>query len=104
LWGDPIDNAATWAEHNPHELAGKLLSTSVYLSVGDGRPGPLDPPGASADELETRLQAENVAMRDRLSDLGVKVTADFYGPGTHTWPYWQRALHDAWPMLSAALT
>ena len=104
LWGDPIDNAATWAEHNPYELAAKLLGTSVYLSVGDGRPGPLDPPGASVDELETRLQAENVALRDRLSELGVEVTADFCGPGTHTWPYWQRALRDAWPMLSAALT
>jgi S-formylglutathione hydrolase FrmB len=104
LWGDPATDAEIWAEHNPYELAAKLLGTSVYLSVGDGRPGPLDPSGASTDELETRLHAENVALRDRLGELGVEVTANFYGPGTHTWPYWQRALHDAWPMLSAALT
>jgi diacylglycerol O-acyltransferase / trehalose O-mycolyltransferase / mycolyltransferase Ag85 len=104
LWGDPATDAEIWAEHNPYELAAKLLGTSVYISVGDGRPGPLDPPGASDDGLETMLHAENVALRDRLSELGVEVSANFYGPGTHTWPYWQRALHDSWPMLSAALT
>jgi diacylglycerol O-acyltransferase / trehalose O-mycolyltransferase len=104
LWGDPTADADTWAAHNPYELAENLVGTAVYLSVGDGQPGPLDQSGASADGLETNLHAENVALRDRLTELGVEFTADFYGPGTHTWPYWERALHDAWPMLTAALT
>jgi diacylglycerol O-acyltransferase / trehalose O-mycolyltransferase len=103
LWGDPEADAKTWAEHNPFDLAADLQGTALYLSVGDGRPGPLDPPGTDADGLETRLHAENIALRDRLTELGVDATVDFYGPGTHSWPYWERALHEAWPILSAAL-
>jgi len=104
LWGDPQHDAETWAEHNPYDLAADLQGTAVYLSVGDGRLGPLDPSGASPDGLEARLNAENSALRDRLTELGLEATVDFYGPGTHSWPYWERALHDAWPMLVAALT
>lgn len=103
LWGDPAKDAKTWADHNPYDLAANLRGTPVYLSVGDGQVGPLDPPGARPDSLEARLNAENVAFRERLAEIGVEATVDFYGPGTHTWPYWERALHQAWPMLSAAL-
>ena len=103
LWGDPAKDAKTWADHNPYDLAANLQGTPVYLSVGDGQVGPLDPPGARPDSLEARLNAENVAFRERLAEFGVEATVDFYGPGTHTWPYWERALHQAWPMLSAAL-
>jgi S-formylglutathione hydrolase FrmB len=28
---------------------------------------------------------------------------ELYGAGTHTWPYWHRELHNAWPMLTEAL-
>jgi diacylglycerol O-acyltransferase / trehalose O-mycolyltransferase / mycolyltransferase Ag85 len=103
LWGDPADDAHTWADHNPFDLAANLHDTPVYLSVGDGQVGPLDPPGMNPDSLEASLNAENVALRERLTELGVEATFDFYGPGTHTWPYWERALHRAWPILSAAL-
>jgi S-formylglutathione hydrolase FrmB len=29
----------------------------------------------------------------------VAVRTDFYGPGTHNWPYWQRELRRALPLL-----
>jgi S-formylglutathione hydrolase FrmB len=45
----------------------------------------------------------NVALAGRLRRLGIRATTDFYGPGTHTWPYWQRSLHRALPMLLRAL-
>jgi S-formylglutathione hydrolase FrmB len=45
----------------------------------------------------------NTALAGRLRRLGIRARTDFYGPGTHTWPYWQRSLHRALPMLLRAL-
>ena len=36
-------------------------------------------------------------------ELDIPVTVSAYGPGTHTWPYWERGLHEAMPMLLEAL-
>jgi S-formylglutathione hydrolase FrmB len=49
------------------------------------------------------LPAENLAFRARLTQLGAPATFDFYGPGSHDWPYWQRELHRAWALLTSAL-
>ena len=99
LWGDPVADARIWAAHNPYDLARKLRGTKVYLSTGNGVPGPLDPPGATHDGLEELLGEQTVAVADRLTEKGVSVQTDFYGPGRHTWPYWERALHRSFPML-----
>lgn len=103
LWGDPAADAANWALHNPYDLAPKLAGTPVYLSCGTGEPGPLDDPSASRDETEAGLYPQNVALASRAKAAGVEVTTSFYGAGTHTWPYWQRALHEAWPLLTTPL-
>jgi S-formylglutathione hydrolase FrmB len=42
-------------------------------------------------------------MAARLRELGVPATIDLYGPGTHSWPYWQRELHKAMPRILAQL-
>jgi diacylglycerol O-acyltransferase / trehalose O-mycolyltransferase len=103
LWGDPINDSAVWAAHNPYDLAAGLKGTKLFLSVGNGTPGPLDKAGAGADSAEAALRDENLALTGRLASLGIPFQFDDYGPGTHTWPYWQRELHRAWPMLKAAL-
>jgi diacylglycerol O-acyltransferase/trehalose O-mycolyltransferase len=103
LWGDPVADAKVWAAHNPYDLAPKLRGTALYLSVGNGQPGPLDPPGTEPDSLEAALAAENAALADRLHADGIPVQLSFSGPGTHSWPYWERELHRAWPMLASAL-
>lgn len=103
LWGDPEARSDVWAAHNPYDLAENLRGTRLFLSVGSGQPGPLDGPGAPVSGTETALATENVALADRLRTLGIPVRVDFYGPGTHTWPYWERELHRAWPMLRQAL-
>jgi diacylglycerol O-acyltransferase/trehalose O-mycolyltransferase len=103
LWGDPHRNAEVWAAHNPYDLAPSLRGSTLFVSVGDGRPGPYDPPGTPVDEVEAALAAENAALIARLRALRIPVHVDFYGPGTHTAPYWQRELHRAWPLLQAAL-
>ena len=74
------------------------------MAYGDGHPGPLDAPGSAFDEPEAWLASLNEAFLGRLADLGLPVTVDAYGPGTHTWPYWQRSLHRALPLLLEALS
>lgn len=103
VWGAPTVDEHVWAAHNPYDLAERLRTTPLFVSVGDGRPGPLNR-GGTPDALEESLHAENVALRARLTELDASATFDFYGPGSHDWPYWQRELHRAWPLLTTALT
>ncbi|MGD6740913.1 alpha/beta hydrolase [Streptomyces sp. BH106] len=99
VWGDPVAERGIWAAHDPYYLAKRLKSLPVYLSCGDGTAGPLDPPGAT-NALEADFNRQNHALAAQLRKAGAKhLTTNFYGPGTHTWPYWQRELHASLPML-----
>ncbi|MEV4177984.1 alpha/beta hydrolase family protein [Nonomuraea sp. NPDC049709] len=102
LWGDPERDRKVWEAHNPAQLAGRLGGMPIYVSCGDGRPGPLDPPGAAGD-YEGALLGQATVFAERARAAGARVTTDFYGAGTHTWPYWERALERALPMLRAAI-
>jgi S-formylglutathione hydrolase FrmB len=103
LWGDPVADEKTWRQHNPYDLVPALRGVRLFVSAGDGRPGPLDPPGTPADEIETAIGAENRAFADRLRADGVDARVDLYGAGTHNWAYWQRELHAAWPLITSGL-
>jgi S-formylglutathione hydrolase FrmB len=103
VWGDPVAQRRVWEAHDPFHLAKRLKHLPVYLSCGDGTTGPLDPPGATS-ALEADFNRQNHALAAELKRVGARhLTTDFYGPGTHAWPYWQRALHDSLPMLLGAL-
>ncbi len=101
LWGDPQQQAAVWAAHNPYDLAARLRGVELFVSVGNGEPGPLDPqsPAQQARQLEQALQPQTLAFARRLHQLAIPVQVDAYGPGTHAWPYWQRELHRSLPLL-----
>lgn len=108
LWGDRRRDAAVWEAHDPVVNAGRLRGTELYLSAGNGLPGPLDGklpidvlPGAML--LEYLCGGQTTAMATRLRTLGVPVTTDLYGPGTHQWAYWQRQLHRTWPRMLQVL-
>ena len=103
VWGDPADDRKVWAEHDPTELAQRLRGTRLFVSAGDGRPGPLDPPGSGRDPIEASLLPESAALVARLARLGIPVRARLYGRGTHTWPYWERELGHALPLLLRSL-
>lgn len=102
LWGDPVAQRPIWEAHDPYYLVNRLRSIPVFLSSGDGTAGPFDPPGAY-DDLEALLNGMNHAVADRLKTAGARLTTDFYGPGTHDWPYWERELHRSLPLLLQAL-
>jgi diacylglycerol O-acyltransferase / trehalose O-mycolyltransferase len=105
LWGDPGRQADVWAAHNPYDLAARLRGVGVFVSVGNGQPGPLDGPAPSqqARQIEQALQPQVLAFAGRLRQLAIPVQLDAYGPGTHDWPYWQRALRRSLPLLLHAL-
>ncbi|MGW5724293.1 alpha/beta hydrolase [Amycolatopsis sp. NPDC003865] len=109
LWGDRRRESARWEAHDPVVNADRLRGTELYLSAGNGLPGPLDAklpvdvlPGAML--LEFLCGGQTTAMADRLRALGVPVTADLYGPGTHQWAYWQEQLHKTWARMLAVVT
>jgi S-formylglutathione hydrolase FrmB len=94
VWGDPVTDRATWARHDPAELALQLRGVPLFVSAGNGRPGPYDKPGQRRDQVEPEVMRESKAFAAR-----VAARTDFYGPGTHTWPYWERELERALPTL-----
>jgi diacylglycerol O-acyltransferase/trehalose O-mycolyltransferase len=103
LWGDPDANIDTWKQHNPYDLAPQLKGVRLFISAGNGRPGPLDRAGTKEESIETAIGAENRAFARRVQQLGLNAQIDLYGPGTHNWVYWQRELHRAWPLISDGL-
>ena len=99
IWGDPVDDRAVWTRHDPTELATRLRGKALFVSAGNGRAGPLDSTARPADRIEPVVLNESRAFAARLRELGIPVTTDFYGAGTHDWPYWERELERAVPFL-----
>ncbi|WP_051116593.1 alpha/beta hydrolase [Amycolatopsis nigrescens] len=102
MWGDESSPVSKWAERNPYNHVDELRGTALYVSSGNGETGPLDPPGQS-DPLDAMSEMTSRSFTDLLGQRGIPVTADYYGNGTHSWPYWERALHNSWPVLAPAL-
>jgi S-formylglutathione hydrolase FrmB len=94
VFGPPDTNLLNWLAHDPGMLVTNLRGMEVALWAGDGRPGPLDPspidPGASSIENVT-FQATEL-FHGYLNEAGIPHRYDYYGGGTHIWPYWARDL------------
>ncbi|MFD0691646.1 alpha/beta hydrolase [Actinomadura fibrosa] len=104
LWGHPDEQRVVWRHHNPYDLADRLTGVRLYVSAGDGTPGPYDPrPATGADALETLAHTATREFAGKLKKLGVPVATHFYR-GTHTWPYWRRELRAALPVLLDQIT
>lgn len=103
IWGDPEADRAVWERHDPTFLARRLRGVSLFVSGGDGRPGPLDSSGGRRDPIEATTLRESKAFVARLRELRIPVETSFYGPGTHSWPYFERELARALPLLLAPI-
>ncbi len=117
MWGPPQDRA--WSDNDPFLHAEDLRGLALYISAGTGEPGALDTmegpgirrnPGKLLDQLLIGGLLETVAagcttrLGTRLHELGIPATVALRADGTHSWGYWQRELHDSWPMFAAALS
>jgi diacylglycerol O-acyltransferase / trehalose O-mycolyltransferase len=103
IWGDPGTDRRTWERHDPTELAAQLRGIPLFVSSGDGSPGPFDAPDRGVDPIEQEVHAESRAFVRRLAELGIHVDADFYGPGVHDWTYFGRELERSLPLLLGPL-
>jgi S-formylglutathione hydrolase FrmB len=99
-FGDRLLAEPNWRAHNPWDLAENLRNTTVVIDTGNGQPGPLDPPEKLFDPIEFGVHDMSVSLHQRLLALGIPHTWNDYGPGTHTWPYWQRDLAEALPSMT----
>ena len=107
IWGDPTRDRANWAAHDPTTLAANLRGTGVHVSAGNGSAGPLDETEHAPWDIrylsESQVERTSKDFVARARSVGVPVTSNFYGPGSHTWPYWQREMHANWPTIMRAI-
>jgi S-formylglutathione hydrolase FrmB len=81
LWGSYAQHPDVWRAHNPVDLASKLRGTKLYMYTGNGQPGGKF--GDPGDPVEPAIEQMNIAMNDKLKQLGIPHYFDDYGPGGH---------------------
>ncbi|WP_084264678.1 alpha/beta hydrolase [Actinomadura macra] len=107
IWGDPVLDHENWRAHDATVMVARLRGTGVYVSSGDGRPGPYDPPDTvpwHAGRIGEQLAGVmNTNFVQAARNAGIPITANMYGPGMHNWKYWKRELAKSWPGIAAAI-
>jgi S-formylglutathione hydrolase FrmB len=102
-FGDRLLNQPIWQAHDPWTQAPNLRGMTLEIDTGNGQPGPYDGSRNYYDPIEQQVHGMSVSLHQRLLALGIPHIWDDYGPGTHSWPYWQRDLRQALPSMLAAL-
>ena len=109
MWGP--EGSPAWAANDPMQNAEALRGKQIYVSTGNGVADALSDPttadGLSAMTLGAGLEAAALTCTRlfdaRLRELGIPATFRYRDTGTHSWPYWERDLHDAWSTLARAM-
>ncbi|WP_328387638.1 alpha/beta hydrolase [Nocardia sp. NBC_00416] len=115
MWGAPGNPA--WLDHDPMLHLDRLRGLALYVSAGNGAPGPYEAPQARgidgdplrlADRMLVGGTMESVVnkctgpLAAALAAAQIPATVNFH-PGTHAWAYWQDDLHRSWPVFAGAL-
>ncbi|QKG21993.1 alpha/beta hydrolase [Actinomadura verrucosospora] len=107
IWGDPIFNRSNWEAHDATVNVRKLKGIGVYVSSGNGKPGPYDNPDAAPGDAgrvgEDLAGQMNVNFVNAAKRAGVPITSHLYGPGMHNWKYWRREVDTSWPAIMKAI-
>lgn len=109
MWGPASD--PDWQKHDPSTNAETLRGKTIYVSSGTGAPGEYDnvftPSGLQTaiegGPLEALANTCTRLFEARLGELSIPAVFAYRNDGTHSWPYWQDALHDSWPTVKTAL-
>ncbi|NCL76145.1 alpha/beta hydrolase-fold protein [Rhodococcus sp. YH1] len=110
MWG-PIGGPG-WIANDAALNAEKLRGTTLYISSGGGLPGPHEAAlGGQVDPVDLvvlgSIEAATAQCTERLrrtfDELGIEATFSTGAQGTHSWGYWQDALHESWPILAEAI-
>jgi S-formylglutathione hydrolase FrmB len=108
IWGLPWIDKANWDAHDPVKLLPRMKGTRLYVSSATtGRRGPLDPESIAPWDVgylsEAAIGPTVAQFAKRAKELGIPITAHLYGDGRHSWPYWKREMHTAWPAMMKTL-
>lgn len=90
-WGDFHIQHAYWRDNDPTYLAPNLAGLPLWITGGDGTPGEFDTV-PYADPTEIIVHGMSLRFMQALTAAGIAHTDALYGAGTHTWPYWMRAV------------
>jgi S-formylglutathione hydrolase FrmB len=99
LWGPWETDQVRWRAHNPLDLAENLRGLALWLRTGNGQPGGPLGGGPNVDGIEAGVEVMAKNVDQRLRQLHIRHVFDDYGPGHHTWPYWNRGLKQTLPAL-----
>jgi S-formylglutathione hydrolase FrmB len=102
VYGDRVTQEIRWRADNAWDLAENLAALpTILLATGNGEPDSANPEAGCtyADPVEMGVHAQSVSLHNRLEQLHTPHVWDDYGPGCHSWWYWQRELRDVIPAL-----
>lgn len=109
MWG--TYGSQGWIDHDPKLGVGALKNMMVYVSAGNGNAGAFDKPGPLPGmpdnyagmglEMMSRMTSETFVRYANAA--GVNVITAFRPSGTHSWPYWQFEMTQAFPHIADAL-
>ncbi|HIW95853.1 MAG TPA: hypothetical protein H9867_05135 [Candidatus Corynebacterium gallistercoris] len=109
MWG-PY-GSQDWVDHDPKLGVENLKGMGVYVSAGNGNTGRFDQNGAIPG-IPTNMAGFGLEVMSRLTTetfvryakrAGVDVITQFRPSGTHSWPYWQFEMTQAWPHIANSL-
>jgi S-formylglutathione hydrolase FrmB len=88
-----------WRADNATDIAENLAAVpTLVVATGNGEPS--NEHGCTyPDPVEMDVRNQSVSFHTRLEELSIPHVWDDYGPGCHSWPYWQRELTDLLPIL-----
>jgi hypothetical protein len=101
IFGDHKADEILWRAANPVDLAANLATVRIELRTGNGERGGPFGDGPEGDTQELGVSQATANLHRRLSELGIDHVYDDYGPGAHTWPYWDEALRRTLPGVLA---
>ena len=102
VYGDRVTQEIRWRADNAWDLAENLAALpTIVLATGNGEPDDANPEAdcTYSDPVEMGVHIQSVNLHTRLTELGTPHVWDDYGPGCHSWWYWQRELRDLLPVL-----
>ena len=101
IFGDHVADEMVWRAANPVDLAANLATVEVELRTGNGKKGGPYGDGPEGDTQEIGVSRATANLHKRLDELGIAHVYDDYGPGAHTWPYWNASLGRSLPGVMA---
>jgi S-formylglutathione hydrolase FrmB len=101
IFGDHVADEIVWRAANPVDLGANLATVEVQLRTGNGKRGGRFGDGPEGDTQEVGVSQATANLHRRLDELGVPHVYDDYGPGAHTFPYWDAALEASLPRIVA---